>query len=238
MLSHAKAILASGRFALGLALSAMLLSANAATAQSSSPASPKATPTPISSPQSSPAPALSPQERQELEQFRESERMKYVVEETWKNGTIRDIVKYEVDSGYGRTLTLLQLLIVVLILATLVAPLSFWLLRNIVIAQLVEQAKKSFNQEIATDKDEATLQLQNLVSTAQIVLKELAKERNLAQQEIATLKQELEQLKRGVAIGGVNPVFDRDRLETQTESHDFSGPTSIPQSPLDPANEE
>lgn len=156
-------------------------------------ASPKASPSPAPSPVSSPAPLS---DRQELERLRQQEQIQQIIEQRlWNTGTIRDIIKYEVSTSYGTTLSLVQILLVLLILATVAVPLGFWLLRNLIIHQLVEQAKDSFNQEIATSQDEANLELKNLLSNAQIVLKELSKERNQAQQEIASLKHEIQQLR-------------------------------------------
>lgn len=125
------------------ALSTLVLSVGAATvqAQSNAPtartpaaASPKAAP--------SPNPAISQDERRELQQRRETDR-------------IREQVQKEVNRSFGFTTGLLNALLFLLILFPIAGIISLWLLRRSLATQIKGEVKEELVPEIKTEIQKA-----------------------------------------------------------------------------------
>lgn len=168
-----------------LALSSLLLSAVATTAQ----------------PQPNSPPTLSNQEREELERLRQDKE-------------IRDRVQAEVDRAFSRTTTLLNTLLLVLTLFPIAIAVSIVLLRRSMIEQIISDAQKelaqlqekftrqieetantnsileqsALPQEFNPSKTDILSQLNTILTQSQTILEDLKEQKESVQQEIAQLR--------------------------------------------------
>ncbi|MCU0517393.1 MAG: tetratricopeptide repeat protein [Oscillatoria sp. Prado101] len=125
------------------ALSTVLLSVGAATVPAQSNAT-TARPPVAASPKAepSPSPAISQDERRELQQRREIDR-------------IRDQVQKEVNRSFGFTTGLLNALLFILILFPIAGIISLWLLRRSLATQIKSEVKQELVPEIKTEIQKA-----------------------------------------------------------------------------------
>ncbi|NJO74359.1 MAG: tetratricopeptide repeat protein [Leptolyngbyaceae cyanobacterium RM1_406_9] len=127
--------------------------------------------------QTEPSPAsLSEQERQELEEFREAERIREAIEENLENnGEIQRLVQSEVDRAFDNSTDLINILLTVLTLLPIFAAIGLLLLRRSVINQIVSETRKQLQEEVERQLTEE-------------VTSELAQQAKRFNQEIETLK--------------------------------------------------
>ncbi|MGK7888757.1 MAG: tetratricopeptide repeat protein [Leptolyngbyaceae cyanobacterium] len=200
---------------LGLALN--LLSSGVALAQApvsnliSNPIS-----SPLSNSESNPIPSPPPttpisplllEERQELEQLRLEKKLQQLIDRSLvRSPELQDRIELEVDRAFGRTTTLLNILLVTLTIIPLLAALGIWLLRRSVLAELVAEVRSQVEQEvlpelrvqqstsvqeIETLKAAALTQLTDLTSDSRAILDELKLQISIAEQEVESLKSQM-----------------------------------------------
>ncbi|MEB3230707.1 MAG: tetratricopeptide repeat protein [Leptolyngbyaceae bacterium] len=157
-----------------------------------------------------PAPTVSPlllQERQELEQLRLEKRLQQLIDRSLsRSPELQDRIELEVDRAFGRTTTLLNILLVTLTIIPLLAALGIWLLRRSVLAELVAEVRSQVEQEvlpelriqqstsiqeIETIKAAALTQLTDLTSDSRTILDELKLQISIAEQEVESLKSQM-----------------------------------------------
>jgi tetratricopeptide (TPR) repeat protein len=137
-----------------------------------------AQPLPIPTATSSPQSTLSPQEREEVG--------KVVEKEIQDSGEIRDRVQAEVQSTFGWTVNLLNVLIAVLIAIPGGAGLTVFLLRRTILNELVGTVRGELKAAI-----DAELK-QKLKEYEQTIEAELKQQLNIAKQKLAELQEFLE----------------------------------------------
>lgn len=124
----------------------------------------------------SPPASLSDQERQELEELREAERIREAIEENLENsGEIQRLIQSEVDRTFDSSTDLINILLTVLTLLPIFAAIGLLLLRRSVINQIVSETRKQLREEVERQLTEE-------------VTSELAEQAKQFNHEIETLK--------------------------------------------------
>ncbi|NEQ96642.1 MAG: tetratricopeptide repeat protein [Cyanothece sp. SIO2G6] len=161
----------------------------------------------VSGAPSNPVSPLLLQERQELEQFRLEKKLQDLIDRSLiRSPELQDRIELEVDRAFGRTTTLLNILLVTLTFIPLLAALGIWLLRRSVLAELVAEVRSQVEQEvlpelrvqqstsiqeIETIKAAALTQLTDLTSDSRTILDELKLQISIAEQEVESLKSQM-----------------------------------------------
>lgn len=123
-----------------------------------------------------PPTSLTQQERQELEELREAERIRAAIEENLENsGEIQRLIQSEVDRAFDSSTDLINILLTVLTLLPIFAAIGLLLLRRSVINQIVSETRKQLREEVERQLTEE-------------VTSELAQQAKQFNQEIETLK--------------------------------------------------
>lgn len=108
---------------------------------------------------------------------------------------IRDLVKSEVNSTFGWTLGLLNLLITVLIAIPIVTGIALFLLRRSILDRLVSDIELELRQQLETAKQKM-IELQKLLDQREIIIQQLSKILPKSEEEIVspTAKQQIRYL--------------------------------------------
>lgn len=188
---------------IAIAVSTLLLSVGAATAQVKLNTSSDTTaPTAPAQVEATSAPSAN-QQQDELEKLRQE-------------NAIRDRVQSEVDRAFNRATNLFNILLFILALFPIMTAVGFWLLRRSMTNQIASDTKNLLNQfrhrmekqlaaevtaelkgqtealklEISSIRSDTVSQITSLISEAQTVLEELRQQRDFIEQEINRLRYE------------------------------------------------